>query len=160
MHVSLKEFIETMDMVGDLSSAYLNTITGKMEVLTMDEMAIESAESGIWGEPKDWEKEQIAMAKEVLFSGDWEAMPDPHEINDYKIMRDYCFSVENERIQDELLDAIRGRGAFRRFRDLVNHYNLLDDWYSFKYEAYKYVATGWLDFYEIPYEDDTATSPR
>lgn len=66
-------------------------------------------------------------------------------------MEDFCGSVGNDRISDMLFSAIKGRGAFRRFKDTVSKYNLDDSWYKFRYEAFKKIAVEWCEENDISY---------
>lgn len=50
-----------------------------------------------------------------------------------KIMRRFAQNLDNEGLADKLWDAMSGRKAFRRFREVLNrngHY--LQEWYAFK----------------------------
>jgi len=46
-------------------------------------------------------------------------LPDRFEMPEYQIMERCCLSLGDEEIRGDLCDAIRGRGAFRRFKDRV-----------------------------------------
>lgn len=153
--VSLLEFIGEMEVGTEETRSYINKTTGEIELITMEALsAVEAEPEEEWANEPDWMQEMLQTAKEILSSSDWIELPDKWETHDYEIMRDYCYSVENPRIQDDLFDAIGGRGAFRRFKDIADHYDLLDDWYAFKQEAYKQIAIDWLERHEIPYLDD------
>ena len=60
----------------------------------------------------------------------------------------------DEALQNELLHAIRGSGAFRRFKDAIYRKEIQDDWYSFRNEALKRIATDFLESEGIPWLDD------
>jgi hypothetical protein len=48
-------------------------------------------------------------------------------------MERFIRTVDDSELQDRLWRAIRGRGAFRYFRDvLADHAQVEDDWYAFK----------------------------
>jgi len=49
---------------------------------------------------------------------------------------------------------IRGSGAFRRFKDLIYRYNIEEDWFKFKDEAYKEIAISWLESNGFGFTDD------
>ena len=53
---------------------------------------------------------------------------------------------------NDLLDAIRGSGAFRRFKSMADRHGLIEDWYNFRDEAYEEIAKGWLEEHEIAYK--------
>jgi len=79
------------------------------------------------------------------------ALPDKYDINEYSIMENFCFSLDNEKIMNELLYAIRGRGAFRRFKDKVQRLGIQQQWDNFREEAFKEIAIEWCEYNNIPY---------
>jgi len=81
----------------------------------------------------------------------YEELPDKFVINEYEIMENFCGSVQNKRISDALYSAIRGRGAFRRFKDTIIRFGVEKDWYRFREEAFRYIAIRWCDDNEIRY---------
>ncbi len=46
-------------------------------------------------------------------------LPGRFEIDEYRIMERFSLGMENDAIRDELLQAIGGRGAFRRLREVI-----------------------------------------
>ena len=70
-----------------------------------------------------------------------------------KIMERFCLSVDDEDMRDDLCDAIRGRGAFRRFKDRMQLYGLADDWYRYQDEALREIAIAWCEEHGIPYTE-------
>jgi hypothetical protein len=52
----------------------------------------------------------------------------------------------------EIISAIRGRGAFRRFKDAICRYGIEDSWYQFRYEAFKKLAIEWCEHHNVLYE--------
>ena len=45
--------------------------------------------------------------------------------------------------QEELAYAIRGKGAFRRFKQSVRYHGLEQCWYNYLAEAYRELAIRW-----------------
>jgi hypothetical protein len=69
------------------------------------------------------------------------------------MMEDFCYSINDPQRQADLLKAIKGKGAFRRFKNQVMSVGLDEMWYSFREERYKKLAIEWckehsIDFYE------------
>jgi hypothetical protein len=60
-------------------------------------------------------------------------------------MEEFIASVDNPRVRAVLDDAIRGRGAFRRFKDALSRYS--DErqrWFDFKAARLEARARVWL----------------
>ena len=69
-------------------------------------------------------------------------------------MERFCLSVEDEERSDALLDAIKGKGAFRRFKDKVHAFGIADNWYEFRDDALKRLAVDWCEANGISYRDE------
>lgn len=69
-------------------------------------------------------------------------------------MEDFIYTIEDEDLRDRLGHAIRGRGAFRRFKDVLNH-NPEEQtrWYHFKHNILKREAMEWLESLQIAAAD-------
>jgi hypothetical protein len=53
-----------------------------------------------------------------------------------------------------LLHAIRGSGAFRRFKDAIHRKEIQDDWYRFRDESIKDIAIDFLESEGVVWLDD------
>lgn len=67
-------------------------------------------------------------------------------------MEDFIDEIDNEEIKDELYESIRGKGAFRRFKDTIYNLNVKNSWYDFKAHALKKIAIEWCEENDIIYE--------
>jgi hypothetical protein len=100
----------------------------------------------------DWQKEMMLEAdriereygtRYIRVEGD-----DPHE--DYRDMERFIGTVEDDRLRERLWDAIQGRGAFRRFKDLLaGHPHVREDWFEFKDARLQARVADWLEFHDI-----------
>ena len=73
-------------------------------------------------------------------------------VHEYAIMEEFSCSVADQKVSDALQIAIRGKGAFRRFKDVCQRFGMLDQWYSFKTEALKEIAVSWCQENNLEYE--------
>ena len=80
-------------------------------------------------------------------------MFDFYSKNDYDIMLDFIETIDNESLGNELYNNIRGKGAFKRFRYIIDSNNMENDWYSFLDNKYKEIAKEWCLENNIKYED-------
>ena len=85
---------------------------------------------------------------------DYLSLPSQDDIHEYDIMQEFCESVENPQHSSQLLRAIKGSGAFRRFKDLVNELGIEKRWFSFRRAAFREIAIEWCDDNNIEYIDD------
>ena len=68
------------------------------------------------------------------------SLPSGFDIDEYDIMVEFCNSLDNERISDQLLSALNGRGAFRRFKDTAIRLNVEKKWYDYRDGALRKIA--------------------
>ncbi len=76
-------------------------------------------------------------------------LPRENEIHEYQIMENFVNSLEDKDAACELLHAMQGKGAFRRFKEKVNLLSLEDRWYKHREEAYEKIAVEWYSKYGI-----------
>ena len=82
------------------------------------------------------------MEKEVLLEADqveagygsrYIAVPEADSNEGYRDMEDFIATVRDERLQDRLWQAIAGRGAFGRFKDVLSsHFHERERWFEFQ----------------------------
>lgn len=152
--VSLQAVVDEMDVFGDEMTAYINKKTGELFTVGDEEAGyIEDGDEDDDFIP-EWQKEILPKVREVLESDDFVPLPDKFEIHEYSIMERFCLSMEDDDLQDDLLNAIRGRGAFHRFKDIIHRKEIQDDWYSYRNDALKRIAVDFLEAEEITFVDD------
>lgn len=101
----------------------------------------------------EWQREGILDAVAFLeHEEEYIALPNQFDINEYEIMEKFCEQINSSGISNELLRAISGRGAFRRFKDAIINYNIERDWYAFREAAYIKMAIEWCEENNISYE--------
>ena len=79
-------------------------------------------------------------------------LPTRYDINEYEMMEDFAETIKDTRLQNQLYISLNGSGAFRRFKDTCINYDIIDDWYKFRYERYKEVAINWCKDNNIEFE--------
>lgn len=141
--VNLNAVSGELELVGDMTAAYINCKTG--ELITLPS---EDADAGLIDD------ESMEEAREIQSDEAWIELPDQYEINEYAMMERFCMGLDDQRSQAELLRAIRGKGAFRRFKDLVDELGMRDDWFAFKSSSLKEVARDFLELHRIPFVDN------
>jgi len=151
--VRLKDVIQEMDGLSDEYRAFLNIRTG--EFITLSDEELSAAEEGKNVEDfPEWQQEMIQKAGEVLLSDDYRELPGKFDIHEYSIMEKFCYAVEDDDLSRRLLNSIRGRGAFRYFKDTIHDYGIAEDWYEFREQAFMSIARDWLESHNIAYSDD------
>jgi hypothetical protein len=76
----------------------------------------------------------------------FERIPQPESYEAYRDMEDFIITVEDKHLVDLLEVAIQGKGAFRRFKDvLLNYPDEEEKWFQFQDDRIEERAREWLD---------------
>lgn len=102
----------------------------------------------------DFNREESTYKEDDEFNDDVIHMFDFYTKNDYDIMQEFISSLGDDLIKKELFNATHGKGAFTRFRIIIDNYNITDDWYKFRDEEYKRIAEEWCINNKIEFEKD------
>ena len=73
------------------------------------------------------------------------SFPTKYDIHEYSIMEEFIETINDERLYNQLLISIHGKGAFRRFKDTCINFGIIDDWYKFRDKKYKDIAIKWCE---------------
>jgi hypothetical protein len=149
--VKLQDIIDGMEMQIDGTHTYLNIKTG--EVISVSQEALWAAEED---EPFDhlpeWQQQERIIAIDILEDFfKYQELPTKFDINEYEIMENFCFTIKDQKMRSLLLNAIRGKGAFRRFKDNIQRFGIADKWYEYRDEKLKEFAIEWCEESGIEY---------
>jgi hypothetical protein len=162
--VNLVELADAFDNGFDEITYYLDTETGETVLVTSDDNqhleAIYEAMDGGTNEPRlsfeealqqrnipGWQQEMVRTAVKVEegFGTRFFRVPRSESHDGYRDMEDFIDGLPNARVQERLSDAIRGRGPFRRFKDvLLDHPSERERWFAFQQARVRERAIAWL----------------
>lgn len=149
IQVKLDDIINEMDVPFEGSYSYLNKKTGEIVFLTSDDMRA-AEEDEPFDDLPDWQQESRMAAMDVVENEeDYIDIPARYDVNEYEIMESFCLTLKEE----ALLRAIKGKGAFRRFRDKIRDLGIEDQWYSYRNEWFKEIAIEWCRENQIDFID-------
>lgn len=131
--------------------------------------AIETADDE-WKQYLDIEAMEVVSLPEYPFAGEYDKedqelvdlieegwctrffrLPSRFDIHEYNIMEQFIWELPAGRMQDTLENAIRGRGAFRRFKDAINRFGVEQQWYDFQEAQYRQLAVEWCEAHGFGY---------
>ena len=78
--------------------------------------------------------------------------PTKYDIHEYSIMASFVDYLPPGRMKNELGAAIRGRGAFRRFKQTIRFHGIEQLWYDYQADAYRELAERWCRDNDVEYE--------
>jgi hypothetical protein len=122
LEVDLPGLVAAFEDASWETSYYLDRETGEVILLTDEELGYVD-EPPDWPLP-EWQQEAVKRAEEIWLDGGkrYLRVPDADSREGYGDMEDFIATVEDEHLRELLWVAIRGRGAFRRFKDVLYDY--------------------------------------
>lgn len=132
MKVKIEDIIDAVEFDSDMSESYLNTKTEQVCMFTDEELrAAENNED--LSDSAEWYREAIVRAKLYLENqGDYLPLPEKYEFNEYRVIEKFVSQVAVSKQSDMLSQSIRGKGAFRRFKIMLEKCELVEEWYKFR----------------------------
>ena len=156
--VKLLDLTNALDLPEEWG-AWLDRQTGK--VIELDPETLSAAEDAEDNDdfPADLvPDEELWMAAKAIAAGDprYVALPDAFDFHEYRHMERFIQEITDPRIAEQLWRAIKGKGAFRHFKDTAHRLNLINDWYRFRDEAARQHMLRWAEVNGVTVDE----SPR
>ena len=129
MTIPLKQVIQAIEEANEVFTSFWDTKTGKTVYL---------ADPLMTGETDDALSAEMENEPERFLR-----FPTKYEIRQYRIMEDFIDQIPPGKAQEELAYAIRGKDAFRRFKQSVRFHGLEQRWYDYLAQAYREFAIRW-----------------
>lgn len=133
MKVRLTDIIDEIDSASSGTRSYYNKVTG--EIITQFE---------------DYEDNEIDEELEENWD-QYIILPTQFDIDEYSIMEEFISTIDNVGVRIQLGNAIIGRGAFRRFKDLICELEIANVWYDYLEKAHEKIAIEWCEDNQIEY---------
>ena len=135
LKIDLGELYDAMENSSYEVEYYLDLETGEILFVSEDMDDVETVKM----------KNQI---EEEL--GRYELIPKAESYEGYRDMQAFITTVEDDHLSELLEVAINGKGAFRRFKDvLLNYPEERERWFQFKDDRMKERALEWLDDIDV-----------
>jgi len=141
----LADLTDMLEMMPEESGAWLDRQTGR--VVVVEHMVIRAVEGDAApGGLEDWQEEQVAVARGICDGAPrYLALPTKFDFHEYRHMERFIGTVADGRIAEQLWHAIKGKGAFRHFKDTAGRLGLLDDWFAYRDQAAKRFILDWAE---------------
>lgn len=155
----LSDLIEALEFDSPMHIMYFDRQTGHVVSVDRDVMSgiEEGDEERLRGLP-EWQKEEVEIARAICDDNDERFInaPDKFDFHEYRHMERFIETVEDGETAEALWRAIKGKGAFRYFKDTADRLGLLDRWFRYRDEAMKEFVISWAEANNVPFEDDVA----
>ncbi|MCX5802449.1 MAG: UPF0158 family protein [Proteobacteria bacterium] len=154
LKVDLDEIAMEIDRRDDFGSTILfDTETGQI-VSIPDELmrAVEEDDEEALENLPEWEKDLIETAKSICSdeAGRYEEIPKKPSYEAYDLMVEFAETVKDIHLKEKLNIALDGKGAFRRFKNVLSDYpEEQERWFAFKDERMRQEVIDWLNSLDI-----------
>lgn len=152
VQVTLKDLVEGLEFQSDEHCSSLNLLTGEVVSVTREELRAAEEDEPLEDFP-EWQHDALRIARDIVATDHYLPLPTTFDIHEYHIMKQFCRSLEDDDMCDDLCNAIRGRGAFRRFKDRVHAYGIAEEWYRYRDNALREIAMAWCEEHGIRYTE-------
>lgn len=153
----LSELIEGIEFDSDEYAAHVDLQNGIVVRLPQSLLsAVEESAEDVLDRTADWEPEEVEIARAIVEdSGErFVAAPDMFGFHEYRHMERFIGTVESAEATEQLWRAIKGKGAYRCFKDTASRLGLLEQWFRHREAALKEFVLAWAEAKNVPYEDD------
>jgi hypothetical protein len=152
MKVKIDDIIDAVDFDSDMSVSFLNTKTKKVCMFTDEELRAAASDIGL-SDSVEWYCEAVARAKHYLeHPDDYLSLPEKYDFNEYRIIEKFIARVVIPRQSEMLFQSIQGKGAFRRFKVLLDKFTLIDEWYKYRGQKLRDFVEFWCKENKIDFE--------
>ena len=156
--IKASELIEALEFDSEYHVTRVDLQNGCVVMVDSSVMqAVEADDEESLGDLPDWEKEEVEIARAIAAdSGErFLSPPDKFDFHEYRQMEKFIQRVANEKAADQLWRAIKGKGAFRYFKDTASRLGLLEQWFAYRDEAMKKFVVEWAETHKVSIIDDT-----
>jgi hypothetical protein len=127
--VSVAAIVREADAVWEECTLFVNRRTGAVTITRSEDIDGELEEDD--EEDADCLQEAKAEGRQLESNPDWCALLDQYSLDEYGVMKRFARNAMPAASRD-LFDALSGRSAFRRFRDVIHDRGLQEEWEAFR----------------------------
>ena len=147
LKVDLEDISIEMDTDRWQNQAYFDTETGDIIYIPTELNEDNVYDDEYIANLPDWEKEMVEKVRVVYEDegGRYEIIPERASFEAYDIMVKFTEELDDLTVSEKLFDALDGKGAFRRFKNVISRYTeIKEQWYRYKLEVEKQEVREWL----------------
>ncbi|MBE2270601.1 MAG: hypothetical protein IAE80_20355 [Anaerolinea sp.] len=149
--ISRVDFEDAFEIGNFETDAYLDCTSGAVIFITADDRAAyDFASETDDADTSEAVNTHLIDQIEAEFGTRYLAIPKQDSREGYRDMEQFIAALEDEKLQSLLETAIRGKGAFRRFKDVLHLYpEAQQAWFKFRDEHLAERMAAWFEEHEI-----------
>lgn len=136
-NIKLREVVERIENCMSNQQIFLNVITGEYVDIFDDKF--------------DENDENI---EKVESDENYVLLPNQQDYNEFQIMKNFAFSLNNNEHTKRLLSVLNRRHSYRYFKDEIHYLGLVDYYYNYRRLKIEEITIHWLNSRNIKYVID------
>jgi len=155
--VKLSALLEALEFDFEETRTFVDLENGCVVMVQRSVLSdMEDGDEEALSDVPEWQKDEVEIARAIVADSGkrFVTPPDKYEFHEYREMERCIGTVRNAEAADQLSQAIRGKGAFRYFKDTADRLGLLNQWFQYRNDAMKEFVVDWAEDNNVPYEDD------
>jgi len=155
--VKLSELMEALEFDFEEVRAFVDLENGCVVMVQGSVLSdVDEGDEEALSDVPDWQKDEVEIARAIVegLGTRFISPPDKYEFHEYRQMERFIGTVRSAGAADQLWRAIKGKGAFRFFKDTADRLGLLKQWFQYRDNAMKEFVVEWAEDNNVPYEDD------
>ncbi|MBT9165255.1 MAG: hypothetical protein DDT23_01270 [candidate division WS2 bacterium] len=150
LKVDIGEIALTMEMQDDFDNITLfDTESGEVVSIPNELMdAVGSRDEEAMEDLPEWKKDLVELTGDIISNeaGRFVDIPRKPFYDAYNLMVEFAGTVTNRFLREKLEISLDGKGAFRRFKNVLSDYHDEESrWYAFKDSSMKQEVIEWLN---------------
>ena len=150
--VKLTDLIDALEMESEEWGSWLDRHTGQIVAIETDVIhAVEAVGEDVVAEKINAGTDEELGAARAICAGDprYLALPTQFDFHEYRSMEKFIGAVADAGKADQLWRAIKGKGAFRHFKDTAHRLDLIKDWYRYRDDAMNEFMLRWAEVNQV-----------
>ena len=145
--VKLGDLVDALEMQSESLEIYSYLDRRSAKIVTISREDIRYAEGDdVFGQPPEWQKDAIEVARDYLEHEEhFVSLPDQFTFHEYRHMERFALSQKDEHTRESLCRSLKGKGAFRRFKDAIHRLGVADKWYKYRDDALNELLKDWCE---------------
>lgn len=135
--INLEDIINELELISDDGISYLHKLSGELIHLTSFEIKNSLINST---------KAKIDLSNENFAETDYLKLPSKKEFSEHDLMLNFLRNNPNQYICEEVTKLENEHNTnYWRLRNLILHFNIGNEWYKYKREAFQKIAIDWCN---------------
>jgi len=142
--LNIEKIVNELELISDEGNSFLNIRTGQLFHMEDKESEYARSQTEITQSLSVWQSSRIQIAKKIFENEEYIQLPTKDEINECKILLDFCLSKSEDAVIHEINKSLRLHGPnIIKLQEIFSNFNIGKEWYQYKREAFGRIAKMW-----------------